>query len=100
VAPSQPASPAAAPPTGPSCSPTRDVIVRYIAPGLPANSQVLGDYDVQNCTTTFESLKGTSPTEPGFCTEAAWASDNPGYDADATPSAPLKKIQVKVGPAC
>ncbi|MEU9979524.1 hypothetical protein [Streptomyces sp. NPDC051014] len=50
--------------------------------------------------TTFESLPRTSSTEAGYCTEAAWASDNPGYNADATPAARLKKVQVSVGPAC
>ncbi|GAB2713888.1 hypothetical protein GCM10010442_38220 [Kitasatospora kifunensis] len=83
-----------------SCTPTRDIIVRTITPDLPASAEVLGNYDIQNCEPTFQSLQASSPTDPGFCTQAAWASDNPGYDADATPAAPLKNIQVEYGPAC
>ncbi len=45
-------------------------------------------------------VQRTSPNVPGACTEAAWASDNPGYNADATPAKRLKKVQVAVGPAC
>ncbi|MFK0154627.1 hypothetical protein ACIQVK_21450 [Streptomyces sp. NPDC090493] len=61
---------------------------------------MLGNYFLATCETTFESLPRTSPTQAGYCTEAAWASDNPGYDADITPAARLKKVQVSVGPAC
>ncbi|MFE5108469.1 hypothetical protein [Streptomyces sp. NPDC056663] len=52
------------------------------------------------CETTFQFLQHTSPIEAGDCTEAAWASDNPGYNADAIPAARLKKVQVAIGPAC
>nr|WTB35099.1 hypothetical protein OG781_41650 [Streptomyces sp. NBC_00830] len=52
------------------------------------------------CETTFQWPQHTSPTEAGDCTEAAWASDNPGYNADAIPAARLKKVQVTIGPAC
>lgn len=83
-----------------SCPPTRDVIIRYVTPDLPPSAQVVGNFDVQTCQTTFDSLKGSTATDDGFCTQAAWASDNPGYDADATPAAPLKDIQVAYGPAC
>jgi hypothetical protein len=76
------------------------VIVRYVAPGQPATAQVLGNYNLQNCEPTFQTLQDTSPTGDGYCTEAAWASDNPGYNADATPAPRLKNPQVSVGPAC
>jgi hypothetical protein len=81
-------------------SPTRDVIVWYKAPGLPNSAQVLGNYDLVTCETTFKSLTHTSPTGPGYCTEAAWASDNPGYNADASPAKRIKNAQVVIGPAC
>lgn len=83
-----------------SCPPTRDVIVWAKVPGLPATAQVVGNYDVQTCQTTFASLPHSSPTEAGYCTEAAYASDNPDYNADATPARRLKHVQVIVGPAC
>ncbi|MGW1799004.1 hypothetical protein ACWCQN_24305 [Streptomyces sp. NPDC001984] len=82
------------------CSPTRDVVVWTKAPGLPDSAQVLGNYNLATCETTFQWLTHTSPTGAGYCTEAAWASDNPGYNADATPAKRLKKVQVAVGPAC
>ncbi|MFE2971873.1 hypothetical protein ACFXKC_51605 [Streptomyces sp. NPDC059340] len=83
-----------------TCEPTRDVIAWYKTPGLPDSAQVLGNYYLATCETTFQSLTHTSPTGPGYCTEAAWASDNPGYNADATPAKRLKKVQVVIGPAC
>ncbi|WP_405671443.1 hypothetical protein [Streptomyces sp. NBC_01530] len=85
---------------GCNLSPTRDVILWYKTPGLPNSAQVVGNYDLMRCETTFKSLPSSSPTQAGYCTEAAWASDNPGYNADATPAKSLKKVQVSVGPAC
>ncbi|MFF3876010.1 hypothetical protein [Streptomyces sp. NPDC001978] len=82
------------------CSPTRDVIVWIKSPGVPDSAQVLGNYNLATCKTTFQWLQQTSPTEAGNCTEAAWASDNPGYNADATPAKRPKKVQLAVGPAC
>lgn len=90
----------ASPTASKSCSPTRDVIVWYRAPGVADSAQVLGNYDLATCESTFQWLQQTSPTGPGYCTEAAWASDNPGYNADATPAKRLKKVQLAIGPAC
>jgi hypothetical protein len=84
----------------PSCSETRDLIVWYVAPTLPDSAQELGNYNIENCEPTLQELQDTSPTEPGYCTEAAWASDNPGYNADATPAAEPKDVVLSVGPAC
>lgn len=97
------ATPAPASPTTPTttgCTPTRDIIVRFVVPGLPPSSELLGDVAVATCEPTFQSLEKTSPKNPGYCTEAAWASDNPGYQDDVTPAPPLKKVQVAYGPAC
>lgn len=74
--------------------------VWYKAPGLPDSAQVLGSYAVVGCQSTFQMLKTTSPTGAGYCTEAAWASDNPGYNADAEPAKRLKHVQVSVGAGC
>ncbi|MFF4823140.1 hypothetical protein ACFY20_08895 [Streptomyces sp. NPDC001312] len=103
TAPAHSASAAAKPKASHStkqCSPTRDVIVWTRAEGLPDNAQVLGNYQLATCETTFKWLQRTSPAEVGDCTEAAWASDNPGYNADAIPAKRLKKVQMAVGPAC
>lgn len=99
------AKPTTKPPAKPkasakACTPTRDVIVWMKVPSLDDSAQVLGNYDLVTCETTFQSLQETSPTDAGYCTEAAWASDNPGYNADATPAKRLKKVQVVIGPAC
>lgn len=78
----------------------RDVILRYVTPSLPPSAQVVGDVDLALCETTFDSLARTTSTDPGFCTTAAFASDNPDYNADAVPAAPLKKVQAQAGAAC
>ncbi|MCG7203885.1 hypothetical protein [Streptomyces arenae] len=83
-----------------TCEPTRDVLVWYKTPGLPNSAQRLGNYYLATCESTFEWLQKTAVTEPGACTEAAWASDNPGYNTDATPAARLKKVQMAAGPGC
>ncbi|MFD8915635.1 hypothetical protein [Streptomyces sp. NPDC059575] len=83
-----------------TCGTTRDIDVWMKVPELPDSAQVLGGYSLATCQTTFEYLKSTSPTQTGYCTEAAWASDNPGYDAEATPAKRLKHVQVAIGPAC
>lgn len=83
-----------------SCGPLKDVIVWTHTPGIPDSAAVLGGRSLATCESTFDSLPTTSPTEAGYCTEAAWASDNPGYNADARPAEHLKKVQITVGPAC
>ncbi|MFC8676700.1 hypothetical protein ACFUEN_28945 [Streptomyces griseorubiginosus] len=83
-----------------SCTPTRDVIIWSKVPGISDSAQIVGNYTLATCKTTFEDLPDTSPTEAGYCTLAAWASDNPGYNADARPAKRPKKVQVAVGPAC
>lgn len=74
-----------------------DIIVREIRPGLVTDAIELGGTDPEHCVLTFDSLQQTSPTGAGNCTQAAWASDNPGYDPSVTPAPPLKKVQVTVG---
>lgn len=69
-------------------------------PGVTDSAQTLGNYNLATCESTFKYLQETSPTGAGNCTEAAWASDNPGYNADADPAPRPKKVQVAIGPAC
>ncbi|MGW4517948.1 hypothetical protein ACWEO4_39745 [Streptomyces sp. NPDC004393] len=82
------------------CPPTRDIIVWSKVPDVPAGAQELGNYNSLTCESTFKWLEQTSPKEAGDCLQAAWASDNPGYNVDAEPAKRLKKVQVSVGPAC
>lgn len=88
------------PSTAKSCGPMRDVIVWYQVPGTSDSAQLVGSYNISTCETIFEDLPRTSPTQAGYCTLGAWASDNPGYDPDARPAGRPRKIQAAVGPAC
>lgn len=92
----------ATPAPDPTCTlpDTQDLLVRYTVPGLPDSAQVLGEVDLGNCTPTLDCLARTSPRGDGYCTEVAWASDNPGYNADATPAPPLKKVIEAIGGGC
>lgn len=74
-----------------------DIIVRETVPNLPASAQELGGTDPEHCVLTFDTLKTSSPTGAGYCTQAAWAADNPGYDVNATPAPLLKKVRVTIG---
>ena len=92
--------PTTASPTEKTCGPERDVVVWMKVPDLPDSAQVLGNYNLATCEPTFQWLQETSPTDAGYCTEAAWASDNPGYSADAEPAKRPQGVQVTIGPAC
>jgi hypothetical protein len=95
---------AAAPATSASSScalpDDRDLFVRYIVPGLQPEAQQLGEADLANCTTTLSMLEQTSPNEAGYCTQVGYVDQNPGYNADATPAAPLKKTIEEIGLGC
>jgi hypothetical protein len=82
------------------CGPTRDVIIRTISPNLPPSATEVGDYDLQDCSMTIDDLSNTSPTTDGYCTQAAYADDNPGYNIDETPAPTLRKLVAQFGPAC
>lgn len=79
---------------------TGDIIERVIVPGQPATAQQLGSINLQDCTLAFNDLAAETSTDPGFCTTAAWLSDNPNYDVTAVPAPPLKKVQAQAGAAC
>lgn len=97
---SQAAAPASSSPTGCNLKTQRDVIVRYVTPDLPPSAQTLGDVNLALCETTFDSLAKTTSTDAGFCTTAAFADDNVGYNPDAVPAPPLRKVQAQAGAAC
>lgn len=95
------ASKSATPSDNPTpCGPNRDIVVRYKVPGLEDSAQILGSWEIGTCKSTFDSLQQTAPKDAGYCTWAAYGSDNPGYNADETPAKPLKKVVLAVGPAC
>ncbi|MFE9813178.1 hypothetical protein [Streptomyces sp. NPDC005548] len=77
-----------------------DVIAWYKVPGIPDTAQILGGQNAAICESTFDELQWRHRLGPAFCTEAAWVSDNPVYDADADLPERLKNVEVAVGPAC
>ena len=97
--PTTPPAPAATP-TG--CPLPNDVeyIERDTVPRLPTSAIRLGSVYVTLCKTTVDALPLISPLGEGYCTQLALASDNPGYDENATPAAPLRKVVAQVGGSC
>jgi hypothetical protein len=68
-----------------SCEPGADLIEWSIAPQTTAIAGAAGSYDSPDChreghQSTLDMLRRTSPTGHGYCTLAALASDNPGYE--------------------
>ncbi len=78
----------------------RDMLIRMVSPNLPVAAQRIGDVDLAHCKTTLETFATSQPMAAGFCTQIAWADDNPGYDENARPAPALKKVLQEVGPAC
>ncbi|MDF3284652.1 hypothetical protein [Gordonia sp. N1V] len=66
-------------------------------PNTPADAIEVGSMDKTTCEPSIESVEATLPTAPGYCTKLAWATDNPGYDVDMKPAAPLKEVIDTVG---
>lgn len=77
-----------------------DIIVRQRVPNLPDSAQLLGSRDGSHCTYTMDTISSEYPNGDGYCTWAAYAKDNPDYNADATPAPPLKNVQVTFGGSC
>lgn len=78
----------------------RDLIERDDLPGVQILANEIGEVDLGNCVTTLSEFQQTAGQGQGECTTIAWASDNPGYDADAIPAPPLKKVIESAGPGC
>lgn len=91
---------ASQPPTTCNLKSQGDIIERVVDPGQPATAQELGSIDLENCVTAFSEIAKETSTDPGFCSQEAWASDNPHYDVNAVPAAPLKKVQAQAGAGC
>jgi len=49
------------------------------------------------CQSSVEFNLDAVPDQPGFCAQIASASDNPGYNPDARPAPPLKKVFASKG---
>lgn len=68
-----------------------DVILRVATPGDQPTAQLLGASGVCDLAVA---------PGPGYCDTVALASSNPGYNVNATPAAPLKKVITSVGAGC
>lgn len=82
-----------------------DIYVRMVSPGVPAQAQELGgewrwNSSLGKCQTSVQLMISTAPMSAGNCTQVGYVSDNPGYDPNATPVAPLKNVAAQAGPAC
>jgi hypothetical protein len=95
------AKPAAAPsPTGCNLPDNQDLIERDDDPGAQILAAEIGEVDLENCVTTLSEFQQTAGQGAGECTTIAWASDNPGYDVNKIPAAPLKDVIESAGPGC
>lgn len=96
-----PMTPAASP-SATDCALPNDVeyLERDIVPRLLPSAIRVGAVNGALCKTTVDALPLISPLGDGYCTQLALASDNPGYDENATPAAPLRKVVAQVGGSC
>jgi len=96
------ATAAAAPPSPAACKlkVTFNYFVRTTEPGLAASAQEIGNVDFSNCTPTLRDFAQTAGQAQGECTTIARARANPGYDVNATPAPPLRRVIMSAGPGC
>ena len=78
-------------------APNGDILVRQTRPGLPDDALELGggwqwNYNTNTCMTSVGFTIATASQGKGNCTEVALASGNLGYNVEAKPAAPLKKV--------
>jgi hypothetical protein len=79
---------------------TFSYIVRTTEPGMPAQAQEIGNVDLGNCTPTLQDFAQTAGQGQGECTTIARAKANPGYDVNASPAPPLRRVLMYAGPGC
>jgi hypothetical protein len=86
----------------PSCklTTTFDYIVRDDDPGAGVLADEIGNVDYVNCVSSLADFAATAGQAQGECTTIALASDNPGYNVNATPAPPLKHVIESAGPGC
>jgi hypothetical protein len=95
-------SPPASPAASASCAlrTTFSYIVRTTEPGQPAIAQEIGNVDLGNCTPTLSDFAQTAGQAQGECTTIARARANRGYNVNASPAPPLRKVLMRAGPGC
>jgi hypothetical protein len=84
-------------------SPSGDIYVRTIAPGLLPQVQQLADkwgWDANKCLTSVQFVLAHAPQRGGSCTQVAYVADNPGYHRHAASAPRLKHVVAETGPGC
>jgi hypothetical protein len=76
---------------------TRSLIIWHRAPGVQDSAVGINEADLSNCRPALDTWRALGPNGPGYCSKIAWATDNPGYVANVSPAAPLKKVIDEVG---
>jgi hypothetical protein len=86
----------------PACTLTTtfDYIIRVVWPPLQPQADEIGNTDYSDCTSSLADFAATAGQADGECTTIALASDNPGYNVNATPAPPLKDVIKSAGPGC
>jgi hypothetical protein len=79
---------------------TFDYIERTVWRPLQPSADEIGNTDYATCTSSLASFAAEAGQADGECTTIALASDNPGYNANATPAAPLHHVIESAGPGC
>ncbi len=80
-----------------------DIILREKDPTLPyERAQQLGggfayNHRSNQCQSSAEFFLDGILDQPGFCAQVALAGDNPGYNLEARPAPPLKKVIASKG---
>lgn len=79
---------------------TFDYIERDVVRGIQPSAVELGNVDYGDCTPTLRDWASEAADGPGDCSTIALASANPGYNPDAVPAPPLRRVIEKAGPGC
>lgn len=78
----------------------RTLLIWRKQPGQPDSALRIGDIDAAHCAPTLQTWRDGESKDAGHCSKIAWADDNPGYNENARPAAPLNEVIAEVGPAC
>ncbi|ATL69997.1 hypothetical protein [Nocardia terpenica] len=78
----------------------RTLLIWRKQPGQPDSALRVGDIDAPHCAPTLQTWRDGESKDAGHCSKIAWADDNPGYNENAHPAAPLNEVIAEVGPAC
>jgi len=76
---------------------TRSLIIWRRAPGVQDSAFAINGADLSNCRPALDTWRALGPNGPGYCSEIAWSTDNPGYAFGVSPAAPLQKVIDEVG---